>query len=165
MLGLIALPVWLIGQLLGGRVRDLLVGLERRQRQLPVPPERERSMEALMVDLGAIPQHLEERPVNDLRFGLRDISSFVVAQPREGAVLGYPYPAQFDDHVFEGADGERIAATIALQEAARPGPDRRPRRSSPRAASTTCGGSPCAPSTSGASTSRSSTCAASASPS
>ena len=35
-------------------------------------------------------------------------------------MLGYRYPAQFDDHIFEGADGERIAATIALQEAARP---------------------------------------------
>ena len=34
-------------------------------------------------------------------------------------MLGYDYPAQFADHVFEGADGERIAATIALQEAAR----------------------------------------------
>ena len=33
-------------------------------------------------------------------------------------MLGYRYPAQFDQHIFEGADGERIAATIALQEAA-----------------------------------------------
>ena len=36
-------------------------------------------------------------------------------------MLGYRYPAQFQDHIFEGADGERIAASIALQEAARPG--------------------------------------------
>ena len=36
-------------------------------------------------------------------------------------MLGYRYPAQFKDHIFEGADGERIAASIALQEAARPG--------------------------------------------
>ncbi len=50
-----------------------------------------------------------------------DISNFVLAQQREGAVLGYRYPAQFEDHIFEGADGERIAASIALQEAARPG--------------------------------------------
>lgn len=120
--GLIALPVWLLGQLIGGRVRDLLVWFERRRKQqLPVPLQRELSMSALMEDLGAIPQHLEERLVNDLRFGLRDISNFVLAQSREGSVLGYSYPAQFDEHIFEGADGERIAATIALQEAARPG--------------------------------------------
>ncbi|HEX3562109.1 MAG TPA: alpha/beta hydrolase, partial [Solirubrobacterales bacterium] len=48
------------------------------------------------------------------------ISNFVVAQQREGAVLGYRYPGQFNDHIVEGADGERIAASIALQEAARP---------------------------------------------
>ena len=52
--------------------------------------------------------------------GFADISNFVVAQHREGAVLGYRYPGQFKDHIVEGADGERIAASIALQEAARP---------------------------------------------
>jgi predicted alpha/beta-fold hydrolase len=36
-------------------------------------------------------------------------------------VIGYRYPGQFKDHIVEGADGERIAASIALQEAARPG--------------------------------------------
>jgi predicted alpha/beta-fold hydrolase len=45
----------------------------------------------------------------------------VVAQHREGAVIGYRYPGQFKDHIVEGTDGERIAASIALQEAARPG--------------------------------------------
>ncbi|MGZ5307751.1 MAG: serine aminopeptidase domain-containing protein [Solirubrobacterales bacterium] len=122
LLGLLALPLWLLGQAVGGRVRDLLVSLERRaKRPLPVPPERERSMEALMDDLRRIPEHLAPHPISDLRFGMRDISNFVVAQHREGAVLGYRYPAHFDDHIFEGGDGERIASTIALQEAARPG--------------------------------------------
>lgn len=121
-IGLIALPLWLIGQLLGGRVRDFLVRLERREpRTLPVPRARERSMDALMADLEAIPQDLRRHPFAELRFGMGDISNFVLAQQREGAVLGYRYPAQFDDHVFEGADGERIAASIALQQAARPG--------------------------------------------
>jgi predicted alpha/beta-fold hydrolase len=121
-LGLIALPMWLFGQGLGERLRRMFTWFEKRStRKLPVPPERERSMEALMADLAEVPQHLAVHPWSDLRFGLRDISSFVLAQSREGAVLGYAYPAQFDDHVFEGADGERIAATIALQEAARPG--------------------------------------------
>ena len=35
-------------------------------------------------------------------------------------MLGYRYPAQFDQHIFEGADGERIAANVAIQEAERP---------------------------------------------
>ena len=120
--GIVALPAWLIGQALGGRVRDLLVRWGRKTpRALPVPPPAERSMSALMDDLRAIPHDLQPRPVADLRFGLADISNFVLAQNREGWALGYRYPAQFKDHVFEGADGERIAASIALQEAARPG--------------------------------------------
>ncbi len=119
--GIVLLPLWLLGQLVGGRVRDFMIRLERRShRKLPVPPERERSMRALMADLEGLPQNLERHPFAELRFGFADISNFVVAQQREGAVLGYRYPAQFDDHVFEGADGERIAASIALQEAARP---------------------------------------------
>ena len=119
--GLIALPLWLIGQLIGGRIRALLMRLERRStRALPVPPERERSMDALMRDLEAIAHREKPLPLADARRGLADISSFVIAQQREGSVLGYRYPAQFHDHVFDGADGERIAATIALQEAARP---------------------------------------------
>ena len=120
--GLVAMPIWIFGQLLGGRLRDLLVALERRgRRPLPLPAPRERSMAALMADLEALPQDLQRNPLAELRFGMGDISNFVLAQQRQGAVLGYRYPAQFEDHIFEGADGERIAASIALQEAARPG--------------------------------------------
>ncbi len=122
LLGIVLLPLWLFGQLIGGRVRDFLVSLERRgRRALPVPPERERTMDALMRDLEAIPQHLRHSNFAELRKGFADISNFVVAQHREGAVIGYRYPGQFKDHIVEGADGERIAASIALQEAARPG--------------------------------------------
>ncbi len=57
-----------------------------------------------------------------VRKGLADLSTFVLANQREAANLGYAYPAQFSDHVFEGADGERIAATVGLQEGGgRPG--------------------------------------------
>jgi pimeloyl-ACP methyl ester carboxylesterase len=120
--GLIAFPLWVLGQLLGGRVRNVLMRLERREdRSLPVPPPAERSMAALMSDLEAVPQDLQRHPLAELRFGMGDISNFVIAQQREGAVLGYRYPAHFKDHIFEGAGGERIAASIALQEAARPG--------------------------------------------
>src|SRR5262249_37125496 len=116
------LPLWLIGQLLGGRVRDLLASLERRSRRpLPVPPERGRTMDALMSDLEAIPNHLRHSDFAELRRGFADISNFVVAQHREGAVIGYRYPGQFKDHIVTGADGERIAASIALQEVSRPG--------------------------------------------
>jgi predicted alpha/beta-fold hydrolase len=119
--GIVLLPLWLVGQLLGGRVRDLLRALERRgTRPLPVAPERERTMEALMRDLHAIPNHLRHSDFAELRRGFADISNFVVAQHREGAVIGYRYPGQFQDHIVEGADGERIAASIAVQEAARP---------------------------------------------
>jgi predicted alpha/beta-fold hydrolase len=119
--GLIAMPLWLLGQFFGGRVRELLARQERRQRRaLPVPPERERSMPALMADLEAVPEDLRRHPLAELRFGMADITNFVVAQHREGAVLGYRYPGQFSDHIFEGADGERIAASIALHQGPRP---------------------------------------------
>jgi predicted alpha/beta-fold hydrolase len=121
LLGIVLLPLWLFGQLIGGRVRDFLRSLERRgRRPLPVPPERERTMDALMTDLRTIPEHLRHSDFAELRKGFADISNFVVAQQREGAVIGYRYPGQFKDHIVEGADGERIAASIALQEAARP---------------------------------------------
>src|SRR4051812_29626116 len=121
LVGVILLPLWLIGQLLGGRVRDFLASLERRSRRpLPVPPDREHSMDALMRDLYAIPNHLRRSDFAELRRGFADLSNFVVAQHREGAVIGYRYPGQFQDHIVPGADGERIAASIGLQEAARP---------------------------------------------
>ena len=120
--GLIALPLWLFGQLIGGPIRDFLKRLEmRKPRPLPVPPERPRSMASLMDELRALEHHLRPNPVAELRRGLADVSPFVVSQTREGAVLGYSYPSQFDEHIFKGADGETISASIALQEAARPG--------------------------------------------
>jgi predicted alpha/beta-fold hydrolase len=121
LLGIILLPLFVIGQLLGGRVRDFLSSLERRgRRALPVPPEREPTMDGLMRDLHAIPEHLRHSDFAELRVGLADMSNFVVAQHREGAVIGYRYPGQFQDHILPGTDGERIAASIGLQEAARP---------------------------------------------
>ena len=120
-LGVILLPLWLIGQLVGGRVRDFLASLERRgRRALPVPPDRGRTMDAMIGDLQAIPNNLRHSNFAELRKGFADISNFVVAQHREGAVIGYRYPGQFKDHIVPGAVGERIAASIALQEAARP---------------------------------------------
>ncbi|MGZ5346374.1 MAG: alpha/beta hydrolase [Solirubrobacterales bacterium] len=122
LIGLVLLPLYLLGQSVGGRVRDFLVGLERRSRRpLPVPAPGPRRMDSLLAELQGLEHHLRQSPVAEARRGLADISNFVVAQHREGAVIGYRYPAQFKDHVVVGADGERIAASIALQEAARPG--------------------------------------------
>src|SRR3954449_4992792 len=122
LLGIVLLPLWLFGQLIGGRLRDWLLQMEQRgKRPLPVPPERDRTMTALLADLHTIPNRLRHSDFAELRRGLADISNFVVAQHREGAVIGYRYPGQFKDHIVEGADGERIAASIAVQEAARPG--------------------------------------------
>src|SRR5262245_3918148 len=93
LLGIILLPLWLFGQAIGGRIRDLLAALERRgRRPLPVPPESERTMDALMRDLQGIPEQLRHSYPAELRRGFADISNFVVAQHREGAVIGYRYP-------------------------------------------------------------------------
>ena len=115
--GVIALPAWLLGQRLRDPLRRLLARLDAEPAPLPVAQPRERSMDALMADLEAIPHRLRHSEGAMLRKGLADISSFVLAQQREAANLGYAYPAQFSDHVFQGADDEHIAATVGLQEA------------------------------------------------
>jgi predicted alpha/beta-fold hydrolase len=120
-IGLVALPLWLIGQRVMGPLRTLIASLGPDEAApLPVPAEAPRSMGALMADLERIPQHLEPRPLAELRKGMADLSTFVLSQLRETSGLGYSYPAQFTDHVFEGADGERIAASIAVHDAPRP---------------------------------------------
>src|SRR5438552_3759915 len=111
--GLVALPLWLIGQRLRDPFRRLLARLDSEPAPLPVPPPRERTMDALMGDLEAIPSQLHRSDAAMVRKGLADISGFVLSQQREAANLGYAYPAPFSDHVFEGADGEHIAASVA----------------------------------------------------
>jgi predicted alpha/beta-fold hydrolase len=120
--GVIALPVWLLGQGLRDPLRRLLARLDAEPPPLPMAQPRERSMDALMTDLEAIPHNLRRSDGAMVRKGLADISSFVLAQHREAANLGYAYPSQFSDHVLQGADDEHIAATVGLQGApARPG--------------------------------------------
>lgn len=119
-IGLIAVPLWLIGQRLVEPLKRLLARLDPQPEPLPVPPPGERSMAALMSQLEALPNNLRPRAFAELRKGFADISTFVLSQLRETSGLGYSYPAQFTDHVFEGADGERIAATIAMHDEPRP---------------------------------------------
>jgi predicted alpha/beta-fold hydrolase len=119
--GALIFPVWLIGQRLAGPLRRLLGRLEPKPRRLPVPPPREQSMDALMRDLESIPHHLHPSETAQLRKGLLDWSPFVLAQHRHTVGWGYSYPSQFRHDHFEGADGERIAAIVALHEEDRPG--------------------------------------------
>ena len=120
LLGIILLPLWFFGQLIGGRVRDFLRGLERRGGgRCPSPPMRERTMDALMVDLHAIPEQLRlqlRRASSRLRRHLQ----FRCGPASRGRGDRLPLRGSSRDHIVEGADGERIAASIALQEAARP---------------------------------------------
>lgn len=117
--GLAGLPVWLIGQWLSTRLRRFMGRLERVPRPLPTPAPRERTMDALWADLQGIPSRMRHDPTAELRKGLADVAPFVLSQHRGAINLGYSYPAQFTDHVFESLDGERISASIGLQD--RPG--------------------------------------------
>ena len=110
----------------GGRA-DRAARLARRPAaQRPLPRRWRASTRAAVASRRAAPRALDGRadggsrvdpaPAPPLRGravrkGLADISTFVLAQQREAANLGYAYPAQFSDHVFQGADGEHIAAT------------------------------------------------------
>lgn len=121
--GLIAMPLWLLAQKLTGPLRELLVRRSQElAEKLPVPEPRERSMDALWKDLQELDHKL--RPTTrgqELRTGLADIAPFVLSQHREIANIGYAYPAQFSDVVFEGADGVSIGASVATHEVSRPG--------------------------------------------
>jgi predicted alpha/beta-fold hydrolase len=120
--GSVALPTWLVGQRLREPFRAGLARLDPDVRELPTAQPRERTMDALMNDLESIPHGLHHSDAAMVRKGLADLSTFVLAQQREAANIGYAYPSQFTDHVFEGADGEHIAASVGLHEGApRPG--------------------------------------------
>jgi predicted alpha/beta-fold hydrolase len=119
--GMVLFPLWLIGQRLSTPVRRIMARLDSDPRPLPVPPRRERSMDALMADLEAVPHRLRETRTAELRKGLSDWAPFVLAQHRHSTAFGYAYPSQFRHVNFSGADGVPIAATVALHESERPG--------------------------------------------
>jgi pimeloyl-ACP methyl ester carboxylesterase len=121
LIGIVALPLWLLGQRLNGPLRRLLERRGSLPRELPVPPPHERSMTALMADLESIPNHLHSTPWAEPRKGLADLSTFVLTQNHDAANFGYAYPRQFHELTFEGADGVRIAGSVALQDVPRPG--------------------------------------------
>jgi predicted alpha/beta-fold hydrolase len=121
LLSLFALPAWLIGQRLSSPLRRALARVDPYREALPVPVPAERSMDALMADLERIPSRVRPSRAAQLRKGLPDLTPFVLAQHHEGANIGYAYPRQFTDHIFAGADGEHIAASVGLHSSPRPG--------------------------------------------
>jgi predicted alpha/beta-fold hydrolase len=120
LIGIIVLPAWLLGQRLGGPLRRLLERRGARPRALPVPAEGERSMTALFGELEAIPNRLHSTPWAEPRKGLADMSTFVLTQNHDLANYGYSYPRQFHELTIEGADGVRIAASVATHDVPRP---------------------------------------------
>ncbi len=122
-IGLVALPAWLFGQWFSGPVRGLLSRRgEAKPPALPLPSPAitAPTVGSVMAELEAVPQDLQASLPRELRKGLADISTFVLSQQAEITGLGYAYPSQFSQHVFEGADGERISAQIGLQASPRP---------------------------------------------
>ena len=120
LLGIVALPAWLLAQRLGGPLRRLLVRRGDRPRQLPVPEPGERSMTALLVELEAIPNRIHPSRWAEPRKGLADMSTFVLTQNHDLANYGYAYPRQFHELTFDAADGVRIAASVAMHDTPRP---------------------------------------------
>ena len=120
-LGLVMIPAWIIGQRLVTPLRRLLGRLDPPGTVLPLPPPGQGDLDALMKDLQAIPHRLHPARWALMKKGLADLSMFFLAQKRQTLNLGYAYPSQFEYHYFEGADGERIAASVALHEEPRPG--------------------------------------------
>jgi predicted alpha/beta-fold hydrolase len=115
-IGLVALPAWLIAQRISGPLRRYLARRGEVRTPLPVPEPRERTMDALMRDLRAFPNRLRPVESAQLRKALPDLSSFVLSQHRQTAVLGYAYPNQFVGHRIRSADGEPIAISAAVHK-------------------------------------------------
>jgi predicted alpha/beta-fold hydrolase len=120
-LGMFMVPAWLLGQRLVTPFRRLLAKLDEPARALPLPPPATADLDSLVRDLQAIPHRLRPTRWALIKKGMADYSMFFLAQKRQTLNLGYAYPSQFTYHYFEGADGERIAASVALHEEPRPG--------------------------------------------
>jgi len=118
--GAILFPAWLIGQRFGTGARRIMGRLGSDPVMLEAPEPGERSMNALMAELRAVPHKLRPSRTAELRKGLADFAPFVLAQHRHSSSFGYSYPSQFRDLNFSGADGVPIAATVAIHDRPRP---------------------------------------------
>lgn len=118
--GIAMLPLWLGGLALAGPLRRLLDRVDRPP-ALPPGPSARAGLDEVVAELRAIPSSLRPTRSATIRKGVADLSMFVLAQKRQTVNLGYAYPRQFEYHYFDGADGERIAAAVAVHEQPRPG--------------------------------------------
>jgi predicted alpha/beta-fold hydrolase len=118
--GAALVPVVLGGQRATGWV-DRALARRARPPRLPEPPDGPSDLDSVVAELRAFPNRIGRSPSATLRKGLADFSMFTLTQKRQTVNLGYAYPRPFAYHYFEGADGERIAATVATHERPRPG--------------------------------------------
>jgi predicted alpha/beta-fold hydrolase len=115
------IPLWTAGQRAAGALGRWLAGRGNGARPLPLPRPGQRDLDSLLADLQAIPSRLRPWPWATQRKGVADMAMFLLASKRQTVNLGYSYPRQFEYHCVEGADGERIAAAIAMHDEPRPG--------------------------------------------
>ncbi len=115
------LPFWVLGQLVAGWVGERLGRASQDLGELPRPGDGERSLDALVSDLQAIPHRLRPTWWATHRKNLVDLSLFMLTQKRQTVNFGYAYPRQFEHHTFAGGDGEQLAAVVGTHDEPRPG--------------------------------------------
>jgi predicted alpha/beta-fold hydrolase len=118
--GAAMIPLWVGGQRATGWL-DRTLARRARPPELPVPPAGPRDLDGVVAELKSLPRRIHRSPSATARKGIADLSMFTLAQKRQTVNFGYAYPRQFEYHYFEGADGERIAATVATHSTPRPG--------------------------------------------
>ncbi len=119
--GVVMVPFWLLGQAVAGWVGERLGRASQDLGELPRPAEAERSLNAVVDELQAMPHRLRPTWWATLRKNMPDVSLFMFTQKRETVNFGYAYPRQFEHHCFSGGDGEQLAAAVATHDEPRPG--------------------------------------------